>query len=61
MLEVVEMIRKLSHVTIIVRGQKEALLWYTEKLGFEERFGKGFRWLTVAPKDQTETENVRKK
>lgn len=50
------MIKRLTHVTILVRDQDEALRWYTEKLGFEKRsdeiFGPGARWLTVAPKGQ---------
>jgi len=50
-------ITKLSHVTIIVPDQNEALAWYTEKLGFEKRADDGgsmpgYRWLTVAPKGQ---------
>ncbi len=48
------MITKLSHITLIVRDQDEALAWYIDKLGFEKRvdseFGPGFRWLTVAPR-----------
>lgn len=54
------MIRSLSRVTILVRDQDEALRFYTEKLGLEKRtdavFGPGARWLTVAPKEQTELE-----
>lgn len=56
-------IKNLSHVTIIVRDQDEALKWYTEKLGFEKRADDatsmpGYRWLTVAPKEQKELEIV---
>src|SRR3954452_20202533 len=55
------MITRLSHVTIFVTNQEDALRFYTEKLGFEKRmdatFG-GFRWLTVAPADQKEVEMV---
>src|SRR3954465_5449850 len=51
------MINRLSHFTIFVKNQDEALKFYTEKLGFKKRmdatFG-GFRWLTVAPPDQKE-------
>jgi predicted enzyme related to lactoylglutathione lyase len=47
-------------VTILVRDQEEALTWYIEKLGFEKRadqmFGPDMRWLTVAPKEQTDLE-----
>lgn len=55
------MINRLSHITIFVKNQNEALKFYTEKLGFEKRmdasFG-GFRWLTVAPPDQKEVEMI---
>lgn len=55
------MITRLSHITIFVTDQNEALMFYTEKLGFEKRmdatFG-GFRWLTVAPAGQKEVELV---
>ncbi|GAV22257.1 glyoxalase [Carboxydothermus pertinax] len=47
---------KLSHVTIFVRDQEEALAWYTDKLGFVKKedntFGPGMRWLTVSPPNQ---------
>ncbi len=54
-------ITKLSHVTIIVPDQDEALSWYTEKLGFEKRVDDattlpGYRWLTIAPKGQQDLE-----
>jgi predicted enzyme related to lactoylglutathione lyase len=50
-------ITKLTHVTIIVRDQNEALAWYTDKFGFEKhtddaKTAPGYRWLTVAPKGQ---------
>lgn len=56
-------VKKLSHVTIIVRDQDEALKWYTEKLGLEKRADDaatmpGYRWLTIAPKDQKDLEIV---
>ncbi len=54
------MINKLAIVTLLVRDQDEALKFYTEKLGFDKRqdqaFGPGMRWVTVAPKNQTEVE-----
>ncbi len=54
------MINKLAVVTLLVRDQDEALKFYTEKLGFDKRqdqaFGPGMRWVTVAPKNQTEVE-----
>jgi predicted enzyme related to lactoylglutathione lyase len=51
--------KKLSHVTVLVKDQDEALRWYTEKLGFtkkqDEAFGPGMRWLTIAvPGDELE-------
>jgi catechol 2,3-dioxygenase-like lactoylglutathione lyase family enzyme len=54
---------RLSLVTIFVHDQDEALRFYTEKLGLEKRADDvqtvlGFRWLTVAPKDQKEPELV---
>ena len=56
------MIKKLARVTVFVRDEDEALQFYTETLGFKKtadlRFGPGFRWLTVAPNDQTEVEIV---
>lgn len=54
------MIKKLSHTTIYVTNQEEALKFYTEKLGFEVRTDAtmegGFRWLTLGLKDQPELE-----
>jgi catechol 2,3-dioxygenase-like lactoylglutathione lyase family enzyme len=48
-------ITRLSHVTIFVTNQDEALAFYTGILGFEKiidtKFG-AFRWLTVAPAGQ---------
>jgi catechol 2,3-dioxygenase-like lactoylglutathione lyase family enzyme len=50
------MIRKISHITILVKDQDEALDYYTEKLGFvvqaDEKLGPGQRWLVVSPKGQ---------
>jgi catechol 2,3-dioxygenase-like lactoylglutathione lyase family enzyme len=50
------MIRKMSHATIFVTNQNDALSFYRDKLGFEVRtdamVGEDFRWLTVGPKDQ---------
>lgn len=56
------MITKLSHVTIFVTNQDEALKFYTEKLGFElntdATMENGFRWLTVNPKMQPDLEII---
>jgi catechol 2,3-dioxygenase-like lactoylglutathione lyase family enzyme len=53
------MITKLSHVTIWVNNQDEALEFYTKKLGFEVRTDAtldGFRWLTIGSKHQPDLE-----
>lgn len=55
------MIRSLSHATIYVTDQDEALDFYVNKLGFEVRTDArmdGFRWLTVGPKGQKDLEIV---
>ena len=57
------MITKLAHVSILVPDLDEALDWYTNVLGLEKREDNssvvaGFRWLTVAPKGQTDPEIV---
>ena len=55
------MIRKLSHATIYVKDQAEALDFYTNKLGFTVRSDitlDGFRWLTVGLPDQPDLEFV---
>ncbi|HBZ81953.1 MULTISPECIES: VOC family protein [Brevibacillus] len=45
------MLKRLAHVTLYVRDCEEALVFYTEKLGFEKRMDSrmddGSRWLTV--------------
>jgi catechol 2,3-dioxygenase-like lactoylglutathione lyase family enzyme len=49
------MINRLSHATVWVLDQDEALEFYTSKLGFELRNDARmdtFRWLTVGPPDQ---------
>jgi len=46
------MIKRIGHVTVLVRDQDEALRFYTEQLGMakrEDRTMGAFRWLTVAP------------
>lgn len=59
------MITKLTVVGIMVHDQDEALRFYTEKLGFvkhtDQTFGPGFRWLTVAPIEQSDVEIVLQK
>jgi catechol 2,3-dioxygenase-like lactoylglutathione lyase family enzyme len=55
-------ITKLSHATLYVLDQDQALAFYTEKLGFEVRtdfsMEGGFRWLSVGPRTQPEVELV---
>jgi catechol 2,3-dioxygenase-like lactoylglutathione lyase family enzyme len=50
------MIVSLSHTTVYVLDQDEALKFYRDKMGFEVRtdatMDNGFRWLTVGPKTQ---------
>jgi catechol 2,3-dioxygenase-like lactoylglutathione lyase family enzyme len=49
------MIEQLSHITVYVLDQDEALVFYRDKLGFEVRNDvkmQNFRWLTVSPKPQ---------
>jgi len=54
------MIKKIGHITILVKDQDEALRFYTEKLGFKKRqdimFGVGIRWVTVSAVDQPDLE-----
>jgi len=52
------MITRLTLVTILVRDQDEALRWFTDVLGLvklqDAQFGKGGRWLVVAPSEQSD-------
>ena len=54
------MIKKIGHITILVKDQDKAMKFYTEKLGFKKcqdtMFGEGMRWVTVAPSNQPELE-----
>ena len=63
------MISRMSHTSVFVLDQDSAKAFYTETLGFEERFdismgeefegaGAGFRWLTVGPKDQPDLQII---
>jgi catechol 2,3-dioxygenase-like lactoylglutathione lyase family enzyme len=55
------MISRLSHTTVWVLDQDEALDFYTTRLGFEVRVDQQldtFRWLTVGLPDQPELEIV---
>lgn len=53
------MLSRISHTTVWVTDQNEALRFYTETLGFEIRADANvgdFRWLTVGLKDQPDFE-----
>jgi len=56
------MISKMSHATIYVIDQDKALEFYRDKLGFQVindvTMEGGFRWLTVAPKEQSDFEII---
>lgn len=45
--------QSLAHIALIVRDYDEAIVWFTEKLGFtliaDEPQGDGKRWVLVAP------------
>lgn len=53
------MITKANQLTIFVTDQDEAKKFYIEKLGFvvraDEKFGPGWRYLTVAPHENNES------
>jgi catechol 2,3-dioxygenase-like lactoylglutathione lyase family enzyme len=56
------MIRRMSHATIFVSSQEEALSFYRDKLGFQVHtdamVGADFRWLTMNTADQPDFEIV---
>jgi catechol 2,3-dioxygenase-like lactoylglutathione lyase family enzyme len=55
------MIQRLSHATVYVTDQDEALAFYRDRLGFEvhdDISSEGFRWLTVNPKGQPDMQLV---
>ena len=63
------MITRMSHTSVFVLDQESAKVFYTETLGFEERFdivmredfegaGAGFRRLTVGPRDQPDLQII---
>lgn len=56
------MISKMSHATVYVLDQDQALEFYRDKLGFkvinDVTMEGGFRWLTVAPSEQSGFEIV---
>jgi catechol 2,3-dioxygenase-like lactoylglutathione lyase family enzyme len=56
------MIKKMSHASIFVSNQEEALAFYRDKLGFrvhtDAMIGEDFRWLTVCAADQPDFEII---
>jgi catechol 2,3-dioxygenase-like lactoylglutathione lyase family enzyme len=54
------MIKKMTHITILVKDQDQALKFYTEKLGFEihtdAKMEDGTRWLTLVLPGQIDLE-----
>ena len=56
------MIRRMSHATIFVNNQAEALEFYRDKLGFrvhtDAMVGEDFRWLTMCTNDDPDFELI---
>ena len=56
------MISRMSHATIYVIDQDQAIEFYRDKLGFkvinDVSMDGGFRWVTVSPPDQSDFEIV---
>ena len=56
------MIQKMSHATIFVNNQNDALEFYRDKLGFrvhtDAMVGPDFRWLTMCTNDQPDFEII---
>ena len=56
------MISRMSHATIYVLDQDQSIEFYRDKLGFkvtnDVSMDGGFRWVTVAPPDQSDFEIV---
>ena len=56
------MIRRMSHATIFVNNQNEALEFYRDKLGFrvhtDAMVGEDFRWLTMCTEDDADFELI---
>jgi catechol 2,3-dioxygenase-like lactoylglutathione lyase family enzyme len=56
------MIQRMSHATIFVTNQNEALEFYRDKLGFrvhtDAMVGPNFRWLTMCTNDQPDFEII---
>ena len=56
------MITRLSHITLFVNNQDEALSFYRDKLGFklhtDAMVGADFRWLTITAPEQPDFEII---
>ena|SRR3982751_3876740 len=56
------MIKKMSHASIFVNNQDDALEFYRDKLGFkvhtDAKMGEDFRWLTMCAPDQPDFEII---
>jgi catechol 2,3-dioxygenase-like lactoylglutathione lyase family enzyme len=56
------MIRRMSHATIFVENQEEALAFYRDKLGFrvhtDAKVNDDFRWLTMCTNDDPNFELI---
>jgi catechol 2,3-dioxygenase-like lactoylglutathione lyase family enzyme len=56
------MIRRMSHATILVNNQNDALEFYRDKLGFkvhtDAMVGEDFRWLTLCTEDDPSFEII---
>jgi catechol 2,3-dioxygenase-like lactoylglutathione lyase family enzyme len=56
------MIRRMSHATIFVQNQEEALAFYRDKLGFrvhtDAKINDDFRWLTMCTNDDPDFELI---
>lgn len=54
--------KKIGHITLLVHDMDDARDYYVNKLGFtlksDHSFGKGNRWLTVAPSEESHIEIV---
>lgn len=55
------MITRVTHITVYVRNDDEALAFFTDKLGFKKKMDSpmgpgGPRWLTVTPPGQSDFE-----
>lgn len=56
-------IKSITHLTVYVEDQDQALAWYVDKLGLEVVMDNSdivpdLRWLTVSPRENSETQLV---